>query len=343
MATASVHDQFLRESQYFDGFDTASTPVQAIERMRAWLARAPTLATVETMNIWGLVLHRFVCTSSHCPDEPKKDAALLGSYLDAMAELNADDWWAERDNGIRAYDAFKSLCGVLGPNHVLMDNLLDGPWNVNKILTTLHAMREREMNNMGVDAIDWDLYVGSSTQGFVLNCLWARLAASAVALDDTDILGQIWLVERSQLTIGNSQKIESLRQSMPSQMPKMLTAVLFSSNLNMDDIAALFPLRQEEIDACDAHALVHALVGLLTDGGSDDPTYKAKIVGILLREHHPQLASLMELHLSLVPQACESCTYADMVVPGFEALRGRAPRIQESMAVSELFAGDPAV
>ncbi len=49
----------------------------------------------------------------------------------------------------------------------------------------------------------------------------------------------------------------------------------------------------------------------------------------------------MALHLSLVPQACETRTYAEMVVPGFEVLRGNM-LVQNMIVSEELFADGPA-
>lgn len=345
MLATSEFDHFLRESQSFADFDTMATPQNAVERMRAWLHRAPTLATPEVMNIWGGVLHQFMLTFARYPYEPAKDAALLGSYFDAMTQLEQDEWWTERDNGIRAYDAFRNVLGLLTSdnsslNHILMDALLDAQWRPHLFLSALHGIQERELTNMGAQAIDWDLYTGSSVKGLFLRAGWVKLE-DGWRPPDNDMFGQIWLSVKGRITVSNHSRIEALRQAMPGQMPRMLTAVLLSIHLTADDISQLFPLRPAELAACDAHAFMHALVGLLTDGGQDDPTYKARTVGKLLEQHHPQLATLMALHLSLVPQACETRTYAEMVVPGFEVLRGNM-LVQNMIVSEELFADGPA-
>lgn len=347
MPTVSEREEFLRESQYFAGFDTMSTPHDVVERMRGWLQKAPAFVPPQGMNIWGGVLHHLLATFASCACEPTTDAPLLGAYFDAMAKLAPDDWWAERDNGIRAYDAFKSVCGVvdgqhLGWNHLLMDTLLDQSWEPHAVLTALNNMRAQEMNNMGVDASDWDMYIGSSVQGVFLRCAWVRLDQGWVP-PDTAMFGQLWLVAKANSSLASSARIEILRSAIPGQAPQMLTALLFNSSVSVDEIASFFPLRPAELHACDAHPLVHALVGLLTEGGQDDPTYKAKIVEVLLQRHHPEIASMMNLHLDLVPQACEACTYADMVVPAFEAWRGRAIGVQSMPVSADLFTDGPSV
>lgn len=92
----------------------------------------------------------------------------------------------------------------------------------------------------------------------------------------------------------------------------------------MQEMTDAFPLNFSD---CKAFETLHALVGILTENGSPHALEKAERIEFLLDTHHPDTMSLLRMHLSIFPGADKTSSMAEVLVPGFDTLRGRGPTI----------------
>lgn len=111
----------------------------------------------------------------------------------------------------------------------------------------------------------------------------------------------------------------------------MLEKILASTRIDPETLVSFFPL---DLSKCDAYRVLNVLIGLLTEGGRNDPTYKANVIAEQLRVHNPGLSSLLQKHLTLPPEACKENSMADLLVSGFNALYRR------HLEMPPTFAGD---
>lgn len=96
--------------------------------------------------------------------------------------------------------------------------------------------------------------------------------------------------------------------------------MLSSKDVRVQEINEAFPLHFAD---CQAKETLHALVGVLTDRGSQRAHDKAERIEFLLNAHHPEIMSILKMHLSIFPDADRINSMAEVLVLGFDTLRGR--------------------
>jgi hypothetical protein len=162
--------------------------------------------------------------------------------------------------------------------------------------------------------------IRSTAKGTFLRVLWPLLRETHWQPSDSSIYAAMWTINDIGKTIEDAESAAKLAVSAPSQNVHMLKALLNTMRIAPESIALLFPLH---VGTCDAYPVLDCLIGILTEGGRDDLTYKASITADLLRVHNPELSSLLHMHLTLFPEACETNSMAGMLVPAFNALFNR--------------------
>lgn len=299
---------------------------KSLPALRQWLDDAQSMAGTNDMKRWGHLL-RCLLNTYHLHDEPNNgttDAQRLTAYLDAMAGLAPEHWGVPNPDsggtGPRStpYETCRHVLKALDSKgfyqgrHLLVQALNSG-WNPDAVLNKLTHMAQYHAPQEG---ILWQ----HQARGVLLLSLWSTLRETSWRPADTAAYGDMWDICSIDASMADSANAVLLARSVPSQSARMLDALLNSTNIDGGAIQSFFPLR---LDFCDPLECIKPLVGLLVEGGLDDLSYKALEVAKQLRMHHPELASLLHMHLTLFPEITESNTLAELVVPGFNALYGR--------------------
>lgn len=299
-------------------------PSKEIPALRQWLDDAPVHAQPEDMVCWGkLMLSLVDVLRGHGNPvmADSKDAQRLGVYLHAMAKLPAQHWDPPSSNLVSTtntespYETFRQMMIALGPkkvNHgdaLFRQLLLSNTWQPDDLLQTLEGLCLKPLPA-------WH----DTAQSLLFQALLPRMQDTAWRPADTDLYGSMWATCRIDESPEDPQCAVLLAKSTPSQTGRMLRALLHSNRIAPEAIAPFFPL---QVSTCDALSILDPLIGLLTEGGREDLTYKAKIVAEELERHHPQLSNLLQMHLTLFPEVEEYRTLATLLVPGFDALYQR--------------------
>ena len=188
-------------------------------------------------------------------------------------------------------------------------------------------MRDEQIRQVSMEH-ECSATIGQIAQGYFLRALRPLVLDTRWRPDDTPIYGDTWLCHENSARQGNlvqaqrgREFVQRFAKSTPSQVHKMLNFVLRSEDLIAKDMSDFFPLRLSE---CDAKPVLHALVGILTDEDSRNSPEKAQALKSELRRHHGELLDLLMVHLSIFPEANRIDSMADVLVPGFDTLRGRS-------------------
>lgn len=296
---------------------------------RRWLDDAPYRAQPHDMALWGKIVLIVLKEQSTGSDE--KDAQRLGDYLHAMTALPEKKWrllssvCLDSDIVHSPYQVFQRIARTLQiknrnqGSELLKELLLANSWNPDVLLNVLCTLRKNGPPEVSISFED-------TSESLLMHALWQQMHQTNWRPLDTPIYGGMWQQRNFDGDHKNAVCAALMSQAAPSETGAMLLALLNATNAAPEVIAPLFPL---PIGTCDSYSVLDPLIGLLTDGGRDDPTYKAKIVGQQLRVHHPELFALLEMHLMLFPEASEVNSLASMLVPGFNALYGRAVEPQD--------------
>lgn len=299
---------------------------QAMPHLRQWLDDAGELAQPQDMQRWG---HLLLCllNAHHLHDVPTSgitDAQRLVSYLNAMATLEPQHWgvlaWdSNYSPKASTHDTCRHVIKAIDAKgfhegHRVFKEALDSGWQPEPLLDKLTEIAKYHGQHEGPA---WR----KQAHGALLLALWNMLGDTTWRPADTVQYGGMWDICSIGSSIADSTHAVVLSKSAPSQSAQMLESLLTSTNIDGCAIEAFFPLR---LESCDALECIKPLVGLLIEGGLDDPSYKAIEVTKQLQRHNPELASLLHMHLTLFPEVTESNTLAELVVPGFNALYGRA-------------------
>lgn len=317
--------------------------------VRQWLDDAPTHASPGSMASWGAItanLVQYLATGDRF-DAAEPDAQRLGAYLEAMRALDPSVWWMDGPRQTRVsnrtgadisiitkpvYRGFFDVCEMLAYSNLRKSNPLlkqlveNDDWSPTPLLYHLDKMREEQIRQVGIEH-DCSATIGHIAQGYLLSALRPLVLDTRWRPDDTPIYGDTWLCHENSARQGNlvqaqrgREFVQRLAKSTPSQVDKMLTFILWSSDLIGKDIADFFPLRLGE---CNAQPTLHALVGIMIDENERNSAEKARAVTHELSRHHPELLHLLNVHLSIFPEANRITSMAEVLVSGFDALRGR--------------------
>ena len=129
--------------------------------------------------------------------------------------------------------------------------------------------------------------------------------------------------------VGSRTKMGSrgILEAAPSGLYKALWFARRQAFFREEHLQALFPLPLGHGN--DAYML-DSLVGLVVA----EPTKIKGMVMPLLSAHHPELAQLFSLHLSLFPDASPGQTYAQALVEPYQRLRGTVSHSFDSIEAS---------
>ena len=306
---------------------------------RRWLDDAPYRAQPHEMALWGKLVLIVLKEQSTGSDE--KDVQRLGNYLHAMAALSEKQWRLISsvcldDDIVRSpYQVFQRIARTLQiknrnqGSELLKELLLANSWNPDVLLNVLCALRKNGPPEVSISFED-------TSESLLMHALWQQMHQTTWRPLDTPIYGGMWQQRNFDGDQKNAVCAALMSQAAPSETGAMLLALLNATNAAPEVIAPLFPL---PISTCNTYSVLDPLIGLLTDGGRDDLTYKAKIVEQQLRLHHPALLELLEMHLTLFPEASEFNSMATFLVPGFDALYGRP--VEPAVVISGNFFDEP--
>ena len=285
-----------------------------------WIDEAPTHAKIEDLANWGLVLSMMLGTDKRDLAKEKQNARRLGDYFSAFINLAGQDWTAIGKHHKRKvrnpYNMFHLL--VLGAarhqgSHPVFTALIQQGWVPDTLLATIEKVEALSDNRA-------DNSFRHSSIGQMCRILWPLMHDTDWRPSDNGLYACMLSVNEIDASLHESQCAATFSKCVPSQNAEVLYKLLQSTRIAPESIGPFFPI---DVSSCDAYSVLNTFVGLLTEGGRDDPTYKALIVEQQLRMHHPELASLLNMHLTLFSEASETKSFAEVLVPGFDALYGR--------------------
>lgn len=285
-----------------------------------WLDEAPTHAKIEDLANWGNMLSMMLDTDKRDLAKEKKNARRLGDYFSAFIHLAGQDWKAIGTHHKREvrnpYSRFHSL--VLFAvrhqgSHPVFTALIQQGWIPDTLLATIAKVEALSDNRA-------DNSFRHSSTGQMFRILWPLMHDTDWRPSDNGLYACMLSVNEIDASLHESQCAATFSKCVPSQNAWVLHKLLQSTRIAPESISSFFPI---DVSSCDAYSVLNSFVGLLTEGGRDDPTYKALIVEQQLRMHHPELASLLNMHLTLFSEASEVKSFAEVLVPGFDALYGR--------------------
>lgn len=319
--------------------------------MRDWLDAAPTQASPGAMASWGRIMANLVqyLYKKSDLDPMEFDQQRLGAYFDRMTELPLDVWWTPgpeethvhgvtgRDISVVSkpvYKAFWDVCYMLGHSRLEYTNPLlkqlveDYHWNPTPVLLSLNAMRNEQIAHAYISS-DFQLTIRDTAQGVFLQALRPLILDTSWRPEDTSLYGDMWLAHDNVTRNGNLRQSRRGREfalrfakAVPSQTDKALQFLAMSNDISTAGIEDFFPLR---LATCDALLTMHSLVSLFTDTESDTGRDKSAVVQAQLKRHHPEVLNLLKTHMSIFPEASKVSSMAEVLVNGFDTLRGRSP------------------
>ena len=293
-----------------------------------WIDEAPTHAKIEDLANWGLVLNMMLDTNKRDLAKDKKDARRLGNYFSAFINLAGQDWTAIGKHHKRKvrnpYSMFHLL--VLGAarhqgSHPVFTALIQQGWIPDTLLATIANVEALSDNKA-------DNSLRHSSTGQMFRILWPLMHDTDWRPPDNGLYSCMLSVNDIDASLRESQCAAIFSKCVPSQNAEVLYKLLQSTRIAPESVDPFFPF---DVSSCDAYSVLNTFIGLLTEGGRDDPTYKALIVEKQLRMHHPELSSLLHMHLTLFTEASETKSFAAVLVPGFDALYGRDVNPEEAI------------
>lgn len=319
------------------GTDESTLPV-----LREWLDHAPLYAAAQTMALWGTMVQGLLWSLKHFPED-EGDTRRLVDYLDHMAGLDAEHWWvpcsfdASGDKKT-PYAILRDVSRPFGSSGfhgaALLVKALDTKmWEPDALLAKLNTMQKQQIKE--ASSVSWVGGLQEGAQGFWLRALWTSMPQTSWRPVDTEVYGDMWWATELDKYDGDGERAAILATCTPSYNTRMLKKLLESTNISPEGVAELFPLH---LNKCDAYASLDFLIGILTEGGRDDLTYKANIAAAQLHQYNPELSSVLQVHLALFPEANESNSMAEVSVPAFKALYGR--EVEPPLVLTGDFFGD---
>lgn len=298
----------------------SGTTFESMDTYRKWFDFAPDHASVQDLTHWGRLLT--VLLDEKTPSS--EDARRLKDYLNAMTNLPSSQWSFKNATpdlknriqtpGAAFGDLLRCVCEIQGArSHPIFRELVSNGWSFDPLvekLTEVQALVQKTPPSL----------VLGTTKGALFRILWPLMHDTDWRPSDNGLYADMLVVN----DMGASQRdilcAAHFSKSVPSQNTKVLEKLLYSTNIGPADIALFFPM---DVSKCEAFPILDTFVGILTEGGRDDLTYKARIVSEQLHLHNPELSSLLQMHLTLFPEANELDSMAEMLVPAFNTLYGR--------------------
>lgn len=277
-------------------------------------------------------------TNSSTSAEISECAKQLVPYLESLSRCSKEQWldeqplvkgWISRQKNV--HNSFSVVIDELNNRgnkvaKVLRALLVQEQWDPTPLLMSLDVVHEQKEGTEHY----WENWY-SRDKNTVRSVLFQTLL---VGIDhgwrppDLPIYGDMWRTSYARVFDARLERVNALREALPSGTQNCLTALLLSTNIDPEVIAPMFPL---SLSSCDSALLAELLVSLITEGGQDDLTYKAIAVRQLLKEHHPEAFGLLSMHLDMMPNVSERNTYAELLVEGFNALLGRPTKSVETL------------
>lgn len=276
---------------------------------------------------------------SHCDtvEDVEECARSTVQYFDALARCTKDEWLSEQplkgwiSRHATVHDGFSVVVDTLNNRsrnsaNVLRALLVQHRWDPTPLLSSLDALFEQKD---GAEHYwhNWYERAKNKAQSALLKTL-------LVGIDqgwhppNLPVYGNMWCCLYEPGASGMVERLRVLREALPSGTHACLTALLCSTSVDPAVIPLLFPLSMQ---SCDSSVLAELLISLVTEGGQNDPTYKAVAVQNLLAQHHPEVSSLLSMHLDMIPGVSEQNTYYELLVEGINTILGRATKGIETL------------
>lgn len=328
--------------------------------VRQWLDDAPSMAQssdMPTMAAWGMLMGRL---ASHSPDatpthSTSADALRLLAYLNTMAEMPLEDWWASGveeteydEDGDEfehtpkpVYDAFLGVWNRLAEpklnhhTHALLHHLATKTeWTPDITMKRLHQTYGRQIEYASVGPRGLAT-IRDTAKGSFLQALRPLLLDTPWRPRNPDVYGNMWAIHDYaagpawDLATREKAFAKTLLAALPSETDKALRGLLNSSQATQHHVDVFFPLR---LRTCAVEETLDALIELVNKRkgkGTDSELHPVAVeMKVQLKKYHPDIASMLDVHATMFPEATAGNTFSSTLLHGFKTLLGRyAPEV----------------
>lgn len=297
----------------------------------SWLEDAPENAPDSVMLLWTELLLIVLNDNTNFNTTYPEFVSCVTGYFDRVAALPATDFVKTT-----AFDAFESLMREFHPTadgaHPCTKALVDSGWNPIKFLDTI-AANETSVLAANRTKRGYNVPLSDTGAGGFIRTLhplfwtgeWKPEPNPTYAL-----LFETYVISQAFNAEPDSQFIRNVLDASPGQAYKALWCVRRQEYVEETHLKALFPLPLIQENA---QYMLAELMELLVD---EPKAAKGKTMP-LVKEHHPELASLLEMHCSLFSDATPGKTYSDFLVEPYLRMIGSAPDVKVEMVDISIF------
>lgn len=271
------------------------------------------------------------------------DRDRIAGYLHAVSNISKEDFFRVTDFPAtrtpfhsRGYEQnpacdalinlFKALVVKTGGSYVPMQKALfeTNAWDPLPLLRKLQSWREEQTAYGRAKSVAGVESFVNSAQGSLLCVLLDATAYSNWKPSDEVVCAELWsLVDFSCRGEQTAIIRKTLWESMPNQIGWALQSVEHVNNFTPDALAQSFSLPEKEVDV---KAMLLGMVQMyryFRDGAEYTPAVlieEKRGFAPRIQEHHPELHSLVSMHMTLFPDEMEEPEMMQMLFSGYQAL-----------------------
>lgn len=283
-----------------------------------WLADAPQNAPSSAMAVWTELMCSAIANGTNKSENDPQLVASLGGYLDRLLTVSGSDF-AE----ITVLPAFESLMrwarrSSEGLNHPSIEELIKSGWSPLPFMRHIEENRRTILDaNLVKQKYPVPLDV-TGAGGFytLIQQVIARGQWTPEFSPHYGLLFENYFISEVDNADNEIRFICNVLLAAPSALDKGLRFAGRQDFLREAHLNAFFPMK---LEAVNPELFLDSLVAFVVD---EPYAVRGKTMP-LLKQHHPDLAYMIELHCALFPDAEPLNTYAGVLVEPY--LRMLAP------------------
>lgn len=291
----------------------------------SWLEDAPEHAPDSVMLLWTELLFVVLNDNTNFNTSDPEFVKSVAGYFDRVAKLPAMDFVKNTSS-----NAFASVMHALRPTvdgaHPCIKALVDSGWTPVHFLETI-AVNETDILAANRIKKSYPIPLSDTGAGGFIRTLhplfwtggWTPKPNPAYAL-----LFETYVISQPFNAEPDSRFIRNVLNAAPEEAYKALWCIRCQEYVEEVHLKALFPLPMRVENA---QYMLAALLELVVD---EPKAAKGKTLP-LIKEYHPELASMIELHCSLFSDARPGSTYSDFLLEPYLRMIGIGPGIEADM------------
>lgn len=313
---AMRQDYFIRFGQQLLAMHAQDADSIAWSDVHDWLADAPKNVSSHNMELWtdwmGLAIANGTRTSINDPQL----VACLGDYLDRLLTIPGSKL-AE----ITTLKTFESLMRWITPSsdgpHPSMGELVASGWSPAPLMQHIEDNRDAILR-AELKKYYYPIRMRDTGAGE-----FYRLVHQVVTRDtwvpeknpNYGLLFEHYSISDIADTEDDARFIRNVLLAAPGALGQGLHFARLQEFFKTEHLDTFFPM---VLSSVDYECFLDSLVALVVD---EPEGIKGKTMP-LLNKHHPELAQLLAMHLSIFPDAKPGCTYAELLVEPYLRMLG---------------------